>query len=110
MRRLIFSFISIASLFAVQARATSVDLLCELGQSMTVIGDHSRDNRIELQWKGRSYYLQRVSTSTGAHRFEDIQSGLIWIGIPAKAMLLDSRLGMPVANECKAATQHRAAR
>ena len=31
--------------------------------------------------------------------------GIVWIGIPAKGILLDSRKGQQLANECKSAEQ-----
>jgi len=45
--------------------------------------------------------LTRVSTTTGANRFENRKTGLVWIGIPAKGILLDSKKGQQLANECK---------
>jgi hypothetical protein len=47
------------------------------------------------------YKLSRVATTTGAQRFENEKSGLVWIDIPAKGMLLDSHHGHQLANECK---------
>jgi hypothetical protein len=49
--------------------------------------------------------MSRVETTTGAHRFENTKAGFIWIGIPAKGLLLDSRKGLQLANECKTAQQ-----
>ena len=46
-----------------------------------------------------------MGTTTGAQRFENPFWGLIWIGIPAKGILLDSRLNRQLANECKTAQQ-----
>ncbi len=65
-------------------------------------GNPQTDNAIDLRWQGQLYRLLRVRTSTGANRFEDLGSGLVWISIQSKAMLLNSKLGEPVANECKA--------
>lgn len=84
------------------AQAMPLRLLCEYGQRVTVGGDVRRDNAIEIDWQGKLYKMLRVGTSTGAHRFEDPVSGLIWISIPSKAMLLDGRRGQPVAQECRA--------
>ena len=42
-----------------------------------------------------------------AKRFENKLFGLIWIGIPSKGMLLDSKLNRQLANECKNAEQSR---
>ena len=82
--------------------AHAVEFVCELGQRLHITGNHRADDMIDLQWRGRIYRMQRVSTSTGAHRFENSESGLIWIDIPAKGMLLDKRNATQLANECKA--------
>ena len=99
-----------AALMGMQAQAAVTELVCELGQRMGMRGDQTLDNAIELIWQGQRHNLQRVATSTGANRFEDSASGLVWIGIPAKGMLLDGRHGKPLANECRTAEQGRPAR
>jgi hypothetical protein len=71
---------------------------CELGNRVDLAGAGSD---VKLTWKGRSYPMTTVSTTTGAVRLEDKASGLVWIQIPAKSMLLNSRLGQQLANECK---------
>ena len=83
------------------AGAMALDMMCESGKRMAVFGDQINDSVIELHWGGGAYQMQRVPTTTGAHRFEHSGSGLVWISIPAKAMLLDRKLGAPVANECR---------
>ena len=104
MRDLIRKLIMTASLIAGPAWAIQTDMVCEFGQRLSVAGDHRADNAIQVLWRGRVYQMERVRTSTGAHRFEDLQNGLVWIGIPAKVMLLDSRRGSPVVNDCKVAS------
>ena len=94
----------VAALLPQLAHAQSMEFKCEAGQTMGVVGDANKDRAIELRWKGRSYSLERVSTTTGAQRFEEDASGLVWISIPSKAMLLDKRRGQPIANECLAST------
>ncbi|MBR7798642.1 hypothetical protein [Undibacterium fentianense] len=74
---------------------------CELGNSLVMYA-HPEDNQsIAMRWKNRLYKLTRVETSTGAHRYENQKVGLLWINIPSKGMLLDSRRGHQLANECK---------
>jgi hypothetical protein len=79
----------------------SMDFNCELGNQVTVFANATDDSHIALRWKKRVHRLTRVGTSTGAQRFENGHYGLVWIGIPAKSMLLDSKLGRQLANECK---------
>ena len=82
---------------------TSFD--CELGNKITIYRQQDDDQHIALHWNKRTHTLTRVATVTGANRFEDAKSGLVWIGIPAKSMLLDSKKGQQLANECKSAEQ-----
>ncbi|GAB3537325.1 hypothetical protein GCM10027343_00130 [Noviherbaspirillum agri] len=78
---------------------------CELGNKLTIYTDANNDQQIALQWNKRMHRMTRVSTTTGAQRFENTQNGLVWIGIPAKGMLLDSKKGRQLANECKSPEQ-----
>lgn len=74
---------------------------CELGNSLTMYTNPDDDQHMAMRWKKRLYRLTRVETTTGAHRFENRKAGFVWIGIPTKALLLDSRKGLQLANECK---------
>jgi hypothetical protein len=78
---------------------------CELGNKLTIYNDANDDQQITLQWNKHLHRMTRVSTTTGAHRFENAANGLVWIGIPAKGMLLDSKKGKQLANECRNADQ-----
>ena len=78
---------------------------CELGNKVTIYANTTDEAHIALRWKKRLHRLTRVGTTTGANRFENKLYGLIWIGIPAKGMLLDSKLNRQLANECRNAEQ-----
>jgi len=78
---------------------------CELGNKITIYTNANDEGHIALRWKKRLHRLSRVGTTTGALRFENPYWGLIWIGIPSKGILLDSRLNRQLANECKNAQQ-----
>jgi hypothetical protein len=54
-----------------------------------------------LFWNQREHTLKAVDTPSGALRFEDTASGLTWITIVGKSMLLDTRKGQQLANECR---------
>ena len=81
------------------------DYACELGNAITIYTNEKDDAHIALRWKKRLHRLERVGTTTGALRFENPRFGLIWIGIPSKGILLDSKLNRQLANECKNAEQ-----
>jgi hypothetical protein len=82
-----------------------VEFDCELGNKITIYKNDNDESHIALRWKKRLHRLTRVGTTTGANRFENKLYGLIWIGIPAKGMLLDSKLNRQLANECRNAEQ-----
>ena len=82
-----------------------VEFNCELGATVTIYTNEADNAHVAIRWKKRLHRLTRVGTTTGANRFENPNFGLIWIGIPAKAMLLDSKLNRQLANECKNAEQ-----
>jgi len=84
---------------------TVVDYQCELGNKLTIFINNDDDRHIALKWGKRLHRMERVDTTTGANRFENHHYGLVWIGIPAKGMLLDSKNGHQLANECKNAEQ-----
>jgi hypothetical protein len=85
--------------------SVSTDFNCELGNKITIYKNAEDDTHIALRWKKRLHRLTRVGTTTGASRFENRTFGLIWIGIPSKGMLLDSKQNRQLANECKDAEQ-----
>jgi len=87
------------------AGSTGLDYDCALGDKVTIFSNPSDDAHVALRWNKRLHRLTRVETSTGAKRFENRRQGLVWIGIPAKGILLDSRKGQQLANDCKNADQ-----
>ncbi|WDZ94585.1 hypothetical protein Herbaro_13920 [Herbaspirillum sp. WKF16] len=86
----------------------SADYNCELGNKLTIWKNEADDKHIAIRWNKKINRLTRVDTTTGAHRFENRKVGLVWIGIPAKGLLLDSKKGQQLANECKNAEQQQA--
>lgn len=84
-------------------QSNAAEYKCELGNSLTMYSNKDDDSHLAMRWKKRLYRLTRVETTTGAHRFENRKAGFVWIGIPTKALLLDSIRGHQLANECKTA-------
>jgi cytochrome c5 len=85
-----------------------VELSCELNNKVTIYVNPTDVDNIAIRWKKRLHRLTRVPTTTGAQRFENKFYGLIWIGIPAKSMLLDSKQNRQLANECRTDEQVKA--
>ncbi len=59
------------------------------------------NNRIIIDWNGSSYRLERNLSYSGLPRFEDPSSGLVWIDLPWKSLLLDGKTNKPLVNECQ---------
>jgi hypothetical protein len=85
--------------------STGLNYDCALGDKVAIFSNTEDDKHIALRWNKRLMRLTRVETTTGAHRFENRRQGMVWIGIPAKGILLDSKKGQQLANECKSAEQ-----
>lgn len=81
---------------------------CELGNKFTVYKKSDDPSYINLQWRNKMHRMLRTATTTGADRYEDRQTGLVWINIPAKSMLLDIKKGSQLANECRNPEQRKA--
>ena len=82
-------------------QSVTYEYKCELGNVLTLYTNVDDEKHVAMRWKKRLYRLTKVDTTTGAKRFENKKAGLVWIGIPAKGMLLDSIRGQQLANECK---------
>jgi hypothetical protein len=78
---------------------------CDLGATVSIYQNKGDEKYIALRWEKTLHRLRRIDTTTGADRFENRKSGLVWIGIPAKGILLDAKKGHQLANECKSPEQ-----
>ena len=83
----------------------SGDYRCERGERLQLRREMANavNHRIQLAWNGSQYQLERDPSYSGLPRFEDAASGLVWIDLPWKGLLLDGRTQKPLANECRAA-------
>lgn len=82
----------------------SFEYKCELGNSLTMYTNADDQEHVAMRWQKHLYKMTKVDTTTGAVRFENTKAGFVWIGIPAKGLLLDSHKGQQLANECKTDT------
>lgn len=76
---------------------------CELGRQVSLQRPAADPNRLDIEWAGKRYTMNRHPSHSGLPRYEDAASQLIWIELPWKGMLLDGRSGQPLANECRPA-------
>jgi len=54
-----------------------------------------------LKWNQRDYPMRAVGVRSGALRYENAESGLVWLMIPSKSMLLDAKRGQRLADACR---------
>jgi len=73
---------------------------CDHGRTIRVADVPGQTDVILLTWQGAQHRLERVHSNSGAERFEALATGLVWILIPGKAMLLSTNQGRALANEC----------
>lgn len=90
------------------AQSKVVEMDCALGDKVTLYQNED-PKHIGMRWKKRLVRMEQVQTTTGAQRYESAKHHLVWIGIPAKGMLLDSKRGQQLANECRSKEQVMAA-
>lgn len=74
---------------------------CELNRKVHIRSVAPDLRSAVLNWDRKEYTMRAVDTRTGALRYEDAASGLVWLVIVGKSMLLDTRRGQQLANECK---------
>ncbi len=74
---------------------------CDLNRSVNVREVSADMSSAVVQFDKKEYRMQAVGARSGALRYEDPQSGLVWLVIATKSMLLDTRHGRQLANECK---------
>lgn len=74
---------------------------CELNRRVTLRRVAADGRSVVLNWLGKDHTLDAVQARTGALRFENPASGLMWLVIVGKSMLLDTHRGQQLANECK---------
>ncbi|MQQ99080.1 hypothetical protein [Glaciimonas soli] len=89
--------------------STAVAYQCAVGSNLTIYRNAEDPQYIALKWGNVIRRMKEIPTTTGASRYENKKYGFVWIGIPSKGMLLDSKGGHELANDCTSVEQHAAA-
>lgn len=77
------------------------DADCDMKQRVSLSAIPGRPGRFELRHLKARYELAPEETRTGAVRLEDRKTGMVWLQIPAKSMLLDTGKGSRVVDGCR---------
>ena len=74
--------------------------LCDDNQQVTLSAVPGLPGHFTLAHKKTVVRLVTEETTSGAVRLADAKSGLLWIQIPAKSMLMNTKLGRRVVDAC----------
>lgn len=74
---------------------------CDMGRRVEVQRSTGDAHQVQIGWSGKRYQLARNPSHSGLPRFEDEGSGLVWIDLPWKSILLDRDTNKPLASDCK---------
>jgi len=84
----------------IAARVLTGDAQCEFNQLVSIAPLDGQPGRFKLRFKNLSYSMVPAETTTGAVRLEDKKAGVVWLQIPTKSMLMNSKLGQRMVDGC----------
>jgi hypothetical protein len=87
------------------ARVFLGDAQCSVGGSVKIAAVAGKPGHFMLQHGKFKHEVTPAVTETGAVRLENKKTGIVWIQIPAKSMMMNDKLGQRVADGCKTAEQ-----
>ena len=80
-------------------------MVCELGNSVHVSLDTQNPGHFHVQMNKHTFHMSPVVSATGAIRLEDSHAGAMWLQLSNKSMLMNSKLGQRMADECQSPDQ-----
>ena len=72
---------------------------CEFKQSVHIT-HHPKPGYVNVAWQKETFTMKPVLSSTGALRLEDVTGRTLMIQIANKSMLLDTKVGRRLVDEC----------
>jgi hypothetical protein len=78
---------------------------CEMGNFLHMSADAAAPGYFSLQTRTHRYHMVPVVTSTGAIRLEDAKTGAVLLQLANKSMLMNTKLGQRLADECMSPAQ-----
>jgi hypothetical protein len=86
-------------------RVMTGNIECELNQKVAVDPVEGHPGHFHVGFKKAVYTMVPQETTTGAVRLEDKKAGTVWLQIPSKSMLMNSKLGQRMVDGCLHAEQ-----
>ena len=92
-------------LMAIADQIHTGKIVCEAGAMIQITEKINAPGRFVLKLKNENFNLMPVASLIGAIRLEDAQQGAVWIQLANKSMLMSSKLGRRLADECQSPAQ-----
>jgi membrane-bound inhibitor of C-type lysozyme len=73
---------------------------CEFGQTVDVSISPRGSGYVDVKYKNSLFTMKPVVSSTGALRLEDVTGRTLMLQIANKSMLMDTKLGQRLVDEC----------
>jgi hypothetical protein len=86
-------------------RVLTGKVACEFAQSIDVEKVQGKKGYFSLAFKGKTYTMVPEATSTGAVRLEDKKAGMMWLQIANKSMLMNTKAGQRMVDNCQHPSQ-----
>jgi len=77
------------------------DYACEFKQTVTVAMNPKYDGYVDVTFGKRTWTMKPVLSSTGALRLEDVKGQTLMLQIAHKSMLMDTKIGQRLVDECQ---------
>ncbi len=78
---------------------------CEFDQSIDVVPVSGKKGYFSVAFKGKTYTMVPEATTTGAVRLEDKKAGMMWLQIANKSMLMNTKAGQRMVDNCQHPSQ-----
>jgi hypothetical protein len=85
---------------AIASRVLTGRASCEFDQHVSVEPVSGQPGRFQVGFKNATYVMSPEETSSGAVRLQDRKAGVVWLQIPSKSMLMNSKLGQRLVDNC----------
>jgi hypothetical protein len=89
----------------IAARVLTGKADCDSGQHVNIDAISAKPGHFKVSFKKASYIMTPEETSTGAVRLQDKKSGVVWLQIPTKSMLMNQKVGQRMVDGCTQSEQ-----
>lgn len=93
---------------AISNRVLTGTAQCEFNQTVSVTPVQNKPGHFEVVFNKAAYVMTPQETTTGAVRLEDKRSGVVWLQIPVKSMMMNQKIGQRMVDGCTLAEQRAA--